>query len=132
MDPATSTSEAPEEYYSQGLRAKFMIDGVRAELKAAEPGTYADIHYEVDQARYLARSEARVKAGGLPTNVPEGWPTELKGPLVWSSTDYPDDGDDSQFVYRLTAEDKAEILEALKHFKGVSWPLYINKHLQAS
>ncbi|KAK3934286.1 putative taurine catabolism dioxygenase TauD [Diplogelasinospora grovesii] len=113
---ASNTSEAPEAYYSQGLRARFQTDGIRAEQAAlaAKAEAYADIAYEVDETKYLARSEARVKAGGLPTSVPAGWPTALKGPLVWTSNDFPEE---NEYVYTLTNDDKAELLEALKHFK---------------
>ncbi|KAK3317075.1 hypothetical protein B0H66DRAFT_535309 [Apodospora peruviana] len=116
MSSNTDTpSEAPEPYYSQGLRARFQIDGIRAEqAKLETSGKFADIGYEVEEDKYLARVEARVKAGGLPTAVPATWPTELKGPLVWTSDSFPDE---TQYVYNLTAEDKVELLDALEFFK---------------
>ncbi|KAK0732899.1 hypothetical protein B0T26DRAFT_294 [Lasiosphaeria miniovina] len=118
-----SSSGAPEPYYSQGLRARFQIDGVRAEqakVAAAASGSgtaFADIGYEVDEAKYRARAEARVKAGGLPTSVPAGWPTELKGPLVWTSDSFKQD--ETEYVYNLTADDKSELLKALESFKAL-------------
>ncbi|KAK0615150.1 hypothetical protein B0T17DRAFT_610146 [Bombardia bombarda] len=110
-----TASGAPEPYYSQGLRARFEIDGIRAEqAKAQVSGQYADITYDVDEKKYLARAEARVKAGGLPTTVPAGWPTKLDGPLVWDSDSFPDE---KEYVYNLTGDDKTELLEALASFK---------------
>ncbi|KAK4208755.1 putative taurine catabolism dioxygenase TauD [Rhypophila decipiens] len=111
----TAPSEAPIPYYSQGLRARFHIDGVRAEqAKLETSGKFADIGYEVEEDKYLARVAARVKAGNLPTAVPAGWPTELQGPLVWTSDSFPDEKD---YVYHLTPEDKTELLDALEYFK---------------
>jgi len=112
----TSPSEAPLQYYSQGLRAKFHIDGIRAEqAKLETSGRFADIGYEVEEDKYRARSEARVKAGGLPDAVPAGWPAELKGPLVWGSDSFPDE---KEYVYNITEEDKTELLDALEYFNG--------------
>lgn len=120
MESSTNTGsfEAPLPYYSQGLRAKFHIDGIRAEQSKLETsGKFADIGYEVEEYKYRARSEARVKAGGLPDAVPAGWPTELKGPLVWSSDSF---SDEKEYVYNLTVEDKVELLDALEYFNGKS------------
>ncbi|KAK0644660.1 hypothetical protein B0T16DRAFT_460692 [Cercophora newfieldiana] len=106
-----------QNYYSRGLRARFATDGIRAEqarIAAAAP-SYADIDYEIDEQKYLARSKARVEAGGLPAEVPGGWPTKLEGPLAWSSDSFQDE---SEYVYTLTDDDKTELLAALKTFKG--------------
>ncbi|KAK1753878.1 putative taurine catabolism dioxygenase TauD [Echria macrotheca] len=111
--------EAPRPaYYSQGLRARFQTDGIRAEMArvaAAESGTeYADIGYEIDEKKFLARTRARLAAGGLPTEVPAGWPAKLEGPLVWSSDSFPSE---DEYVYTLTEADKTELLHALHSFK---------------
>ncbi|KAK3682996.1 hypothetical protein B0T22DRAFT_472373 [Podospora appendiculata] len=110
-----ASTDTPEPYYSQGLRARYNIDGIRAEqAKTQVDGVYADIGYEVEEQKYLTRASARVKAGGLPTTVPDAWPTELKGPLVWTSDSFKDE---TEYVYTLTAEDKTELLSALESFK---------------
>ncbi|KAK3349051.1 hypothetical protein B0T25DRAFT_233231 [Lasiosphaeria hispida] len=110
-----AANTTPEPYYSQGLRARFQVDGIRAEQAAASAGeAFADISYEIDEEKYLARAAARVKAGNLPTEVPAGWPKELTGPLVWDSNSFPDE---SEYVYTLTDADKAELLAALAAFK---------------
>jgi len=109
------SSNAPEPYYSHGLRARFQIDGIRAEQQAKEePGKYADIQYEIDEQKYRARAAARVAAGGLPTSVPAGWPSKLEGPLVWSSDSFQSE---KEYVYELTVDDKAELLDALVQYK---------------
>ncbi|KAK3991426.1 hypothetical protein QBC44DRAFT_341025 [Cladorrhinum sp. PSN332] len=112
-------SSAPAPYYSQGLRARFNIDRIRLEQAEAEARAagYADIQYDVDEAKFKARSEARLRAGNLPTSVPDGWPTKLTGPLIWSSDSFPDE---EEYVYHLTDADKAEILLALACFKELN------------
>ncbi|KAI1506263.1 hypothetical protein F5X99DRAFT_404313 [Biscogniauxia marginata] len=113
---AITTTDVPNDYYSQGLRKRFLLDGVKS-AKAKEPRnteTVADISYDVDEKAFLRRCEASLAAGGLPTSVPEGWPVELDGPLVWSNDDFQDE---SEYVYLLTDADKAEIQCALEYFK---------------
>ncbi|KAK4222793.1 hypothetical protein QBC38DRAFT_460039 [Podospora fimiseda] len=111
-------SSAPAPYYSQGLRARFNIDRIRLEQAALESTSsgYADIQYDVDEAKFTARTEARLKANPslLSYSVPPGWPTKLTGPLIWSSSSFPHE---STYVYHLTPSDKSEILSALSHFK---------------
>ncbi|KAK3395145.1 hypothetical protein B0H63DRAFT_64633 [Podospora didyma] len=112
-----SENAQPAPYYSQGLRARFNIDGVRAEqAKAEKDAPYADIAYDFNEAKFLARAAARAKAGGLPQAVPDGWPTALKGPLVWTSDTFEDE---SEYVHNLTAADKTELLTALASFKAL-------------
>jgi len=108
---------AATQYYSRGLRARFLNDGIRAEQAKAEASAefkYADINYEIDTQKYLVRSKARVRSGGLPSEVPAGWPTELKGPLAWSSGSF---SDEREYVLTLTDADKTELLAALKSYK---------------
>lgn len=102
-------------YYSSGLRQRYHFDGILAETDnlAASKAQYANLAYEIDEAAFRRRSEARLAAGGLPTSVPPGWPTKLTGPLVWGKEDF---NDESGFVYLLEDGDKAEILDALAFF----------------
>lgn len=105
-----------DDYYSQGLRNRFKIDGLRvAESFSAPQERSADIGYEVDEVKYRRRSEARLRAGGLSTTVPTGWPAEVSGPLVWSGDDF---SDETEYVYELSDADKEEIVGALNYFKG--------------
>lgn len=115
--PSISTHSERDEYYSQGLRRRFKIDALRTADHQQE-GESADIGYEVDEAKYRRRVEARLLANDLPTTVPAGWPTKVSGPLVWGGDDFPDE---TEYVYQLTDADKAEIALALDHFKGQSF-----------
>ncbi|KAF8846804.1 Clavaminate synthase-like protein [Acephala macrosclerotiorum] len=107
-------SNPSEPYYSYGLRERFRIDGLKPLPTDPQPEANADIGYDVDEAKYLARGTARIKAGGLQQSVPEGWPQSVSGPLVWTNGDFKDE---AEYVYLLTKDDKAEIVEALKYFK---------------
>ncbi|KAL8381026.1 hypothetical protein RB595_005357 [Gaeumannomyces hyphopodioides] len=103
----------PQEYYTRGLRARFLIDGQKLKPNAAQ-GNYADFSYKVDEEAFRRRTAASLKRDDLPKTVPEGLPAQLKGPLVWTKEDLTDE---SQFVYSLDDDEKAEILRALEHFK---------------
>ncbi|KXX74803.1 hypothetical protein MMYC01_203297 [Madurella mycetomatis] len=116
MAPTTPVLSPAEDYYSPGLRARFRLDAAKAATPSAPQEPYADINYEVDEDAYRRRSAARVAAGGLATSVPEGWPTRVDGPLVWSGADY-ERVDESAYVYYLFLEDMLEIHDALQHFK---------------
>lgn len=112
-------------YYSKGLRARYHLDELKIPASQRQQ-TYADIKYEVDEAKYLSRAAARVRTRGLQRTVPEGWPTVLEGPIVWDKDDWQDD---TEFIHRLSEEDKCEINSALKSFNGMSYihgPLYFS------
>ena len=74
-------------YYSQGLRKKYLIDSTKT-LPAPEQKAKAVIKYHPNLEQYLARVEASLRADGLEEEVPEGWPKELTGPLVWTTADF--------------------------------------------
>ena len=110
------TPNAPIEYYSRGLREKLRLDALKLNPPAIGPDqVYADIEYKLDENKYDAWSQARVRAGGLETNLPIGWPKALDGPLVWTGADLEDEG---QYVLRLGDAEKAELVAALRHYKG--------------
>ncbi len=104
-----------EEYYSPGLRERFRVDGLNLPIVKPAAPAYADIAYEVDEDKYRAHGLARLRAGGLETEVPAGWPKAVKGPLVWDQNSF---RKESEYVYYLTNADKAEIQTTLEHFKG--------------
>ncbi len=115
-DRVTRNEALVEEYYSPGLRDRFRVDGLSLPVaKLPTPVAYADISYEVDEDKYLARAAARVRAGGLEASVPAGWPKAVTGPLVWDKDSFQHE---SQYIYYLTGADKAEIKTALEHFKS--------------
>lgn len=103
-----------EPYYSYGLRERYRLDALKLPVVGKEQ-VYADIEYRADYAKYLDRSAARMRAGGLESQVPNGWPRVLKGPLVWTATDF---SDETEFVHSLSEAGKAEIVDALKNFRG--------------
>ncbi|KAF7548799.1 hypothetical protein G7Z17_g6838 [Cylindrodendrum hubeiense] len=114
---AASIGKSSEDYYSQGLRARFRLDAAKVLLQAAkkpEEVKYADIGYEVNEDAFMRRSEARLAGGGLPSAVPSGFPTQMSGPLVWDKDSFPDE---TEYVYYLTEADKEEIHLALAYFK---------------
>jgi hypothetical protein len=74
----------------------------------------ADIVLEPDFARYKLRVAKRLKQGGLPLHVPEGWPTVIEAPSSWKKGDF---GADS-CVHYLCGSDFKEIEYALNHFRG--------------
>jgi hypothetical protein len=96
------------------LRTRYRPEEPKLPTVRTNP-VYADIKFKPEKDKYHARTAARVRAGGLESEVPEGWPKALKGPLVWTSTDFQDE---TKYVRCLSAAEKAEIMNALSHFKG--------------
>ncbi|CAN8101592.1 unnamed protein product [Discula destructiva] len=104
------------QYYSSKTKQKFGLGPFTRLRGASPPPRYADIGYEFDEQKYIDRTQARLQAGGLGTELPHGWPQALEGPLVWTGSDFEDD---SELVYCLSGTDKAEIRAALLHFRGL-------------
>ncbi|KAK0732060.1 hypothetical protein B0H67DRAFT_93173 [Lasiosphaeris hirsuta] len=104
----------PAQYYSPRIREKFDVQITTNLSTSVENTKYADISYAFDERAYAKRTQARLQAGGLLTTLPHGWPKVLRGPLVWTGSDFPDQ---SVFCYDLTDQDKEEITAALAHFK---------------
>lgn len=108
-----------EPYYSSSVKERFPSELFTTAITAAgnPPPVYhgADISYEYNEQKHLARRAFRLQTEGLSRELPNGWPKALQGPLVWSTSDYQDE---SLFVYPLSDPDRAEILSALQHFKG--------------
>lgn len=81
---------------------------------AAAPPGQPDIQYAPDYAKYQARGARRVQTEELPTSVPEGFPDQLEGKMVWEGETLADTYD---WTYVLKEDQLAEIDEAVKHFK---------------
>lgn len=81
---------------------------------AAPPPGQPDIQYAPDYAKYEARGARRVQAEKLPTSVPEGFPDQLHGDMVWEGETLAETYD---WTYVLNEGQLAEIDEAVKHFK---------------
>ena len=75
----------------------------------------ARIGWQPDYETYLAREAARVQAGGFPTSLPDEFPREMKGDLVWSGIRTIDE---ARYTFHLQDFQKTEVYQALKHFKG--------------
>lgn len=115
-DPRTwEFNQNGKPYYSTGLRKRFQLDATTPVLiHALEPT--ADIEYDIDEAKYRARVEQRLKSDTLEKEVPVDWPQAVHGSLVWTKDSF-ETGD--EYVYRLTSAEKAEVLGALEKFKGI-------------
>lgn len=82
--------------------------------KAVAPPGQPDISYAPDYGKYQARAARRVQSGNLPTSLPEGFPEQLKGDLVWEGNSLAATYD---WTYVLNENQLAEIDQAVKHFK---------------
>ncbi|KAI1659459.1 Clavaminate synthase-like protein [Daldinia decipiens] len=84
--------------------------------KAPAPPGQPDISYAPDYDKWQARAARRLKEGNLPTTLPEGFPVQLKGDLVWEGETVADTYD---WTYVLSDEQLDEIDRAVDHFKGL-------------
>ncbi|MBE3044996.1 hypothetical protein IMZ48_21040 [Candidatus Bathyarchaeota archaeon] len=85
-----------------------------AALIAGPPGQ-PDIAYAPDFEKYQARTARRFAEEKLATTLPEGFPSELRGDLVWEGKTLAETYD---WTYVLSEDQLEEIEDALKHFKG--------------
>lgn len=82
--------------------------------KAVAPPGQPDISYAPDYEKYQARAARRVQSGNLPTTLPEGFPQQLKGDLVWEGNTL---AETYEWTYVLSEDQLAEIDHAVRHFK---------------
>lgn len=87
-----------------------------AALVAGPPGQ-PDISYAPDLLKYQARTAKRLAEETLTKTLPEGFPSELKGDLVWEGDRLAETYD---WTYVLNEDQLVEVESALKHFKGMS------------
>ena len=80
----TFTRTTLEPYYSQGLRERYRLDGLKPIKDNIASQSIANIHLEFDESKYKALAHARLCAGGLEADFPAGWPNALHDPLVWT------------------------------------------------
>lgn len=73
-----------------------------------------DISYAPDVAKYQERTARRLRDEVLSKELPDGFPAELKGDLVWEGETLAKTYD---WTYVLSPEQLAEIAAAVKHFK---------------
>ncbi|KAM0330168.1 hypothetical protein ACHAQA_004341 [Verticillium albo-atrum] len=84
------------------------------------PPGQPDIGYHPDWDNYQARIARRRQTEDLPTILPNGFPKELKGDLVWDGETIAEKYD---WTYVLSADQLAEIDEAVVHFKSLNLSL---------
>jgi len=85
-------------------------------VTAAPPPGQPDIAYAPNYENYQARTAKRLKEGNLPTSVPDGFPKQLNGDLVWEGDSV---GQTYDWTYKLSEDQLGEIDQALQHFKGI-------------
>ena len=81
---------------------------------AQPPPGQPDISYHPDWNKYQARVARRTQTENLPKTLPEGFPKELKGDLVWEGESLAQKYD---WTYVFSADQLAEIDNAVTHFK---------------
>lgn len=82
--------------------------------KAVAPPGQPDISYAPDYDKYQSRAARRVQSENLTSTLPEGFPKQLKGDLVWEGNTLAGTYD---WTYVLSDDQLAEIDQAVKHFK---------------
>ena len=81
---------------------------------ALPPPGQPDISYHPAWNKYQARVSRRTQTESLPKSLPEGFPAELKGDLVWEGETLAQNYD---WAYVLSADQQKEIDDAVTHFK---------------
>jgi hypothetical protein len=81
---------------------------------AQPPPGQPDISYHPDWDKYQARVARRTQTENLPKTLPEGFPKELKGDLVWEGESLAQKYD---WTFVFSATQLAEIDNAVIHFK---------------
>jgi hypothetical protein len=81
---------------------------------AQPPPGQPDIAYHPDWNKYQARVARRTETEDLQKILPEGFPKELQGDLVWEGETL---AQKYEWTYVLSANQLAEIDNALAHFK---------------
>ncbi|KAI1027121.1 hypothetical protein LB504_007989 [Fusarium proliferatum] len=89
-------------------------------VTAAPPPGQPDIAYAPNYENYQARTAKRLKEGNLPASVPDGFPKQLTGDLVWEGDSV---GQHYDWTYKLSEDQLGEIDQALHHFKGLGLSL---------
>ncbi|KAH3964411.1 hypothetical protein HBH98_117340 [Parastagonospora nodorum] len=84
---------------------------------AQPPPGQPDISYHPDWNKYQARVARRTQTEELPKNLPEGFPKELKGDLVWEGETL---AQNYTWTYVFSADQLADIDNALAHFKSLN------------
>ncbi|EMR72321.1 putative taurine catabolism dioxygenase protein [Eutypa lata UCREL1] len=87
---------------------------------ALAPPGQPDIVYAPDFGKFQARTERRQKTETLSKELPRGFPTELKGDLVWDGRTV---AETYNWTYTLNPDQLAEIDRAVAHFQSLGLSL---------
>ncbi|KAH8819832.1 hypothetical protein F5884DRAFT_27374 [Xylogone sp. PMI_703] len=84
-----------------------------------------DISYHPDFEKFQLRTQRLSIQRPSNSGLPQGFPAQLTGPLVWEGKDFTDD---RQWTLSLTESQLDEIHSALEHFKGFNKSIsYVNQ-----
>ncbi|KAH8843672.1 hypothetical protein MCOR07_005398 [Pyricularia oryzae] len=86
------------------------------------PAAQPDIQYAPDIEKWHQRTAKRLREENdrLQKTLPEGFPAQLQGSLVWEGKTV---GQSYDWTYVLNEEQLAEIDDAVRHFKSLNLPL---------
>ncbi|KAH7024624.1 TfdA family taurine catabolism dioxygenase TauD [Microdochium trichocladiopsis] len=84
---------------------------------ALPPPGQPDIAYAPDREKWQARVARRLAQGGLTKSLPEGFPQQLEGDLVWEGQTL---AEKYAWTYVLSEAQLAEIDAAVEHFKSLN------------
>ncbi|KAF5229879.1 hypothetical protein FAUST_10128 [Fusarium austroamericanum] len=84
---------------------------------AQPPPGQPDISYHPNWETYQARVARRTQTENLSKEIPEGFPKELKGDLVWEGETV---AKEYKWTYTFTDEQLEDINNALAHFKSLN------------
>ncbi|KAK7988934.1 lin1 family protein [Apiospora arundinis] len=87
---------------------------------APAPPGQPDIAYAPDYQKWQARATRRLASETLPKTVPEGFPGQLSGDLVWEGNKL---AETYNWTYTLNEDQLAEINQAVQHFKSLGMSL---------
>ncbi|CCF38092.1 TfdA family Taurine catabolism dioxygenase TauD [Colletotrichum higginsianum] len=83
---------------------------------AKQPPGQPEINYAPDYDKWQARVARRLSQGNLHTKLPDGFPSQLTGPMVWEGETLAETYD---WTYVLNAEQLAEVDRAVAHFQSL-------------
>lgn len=104
-------------FYPRSLCQRYRADQLKVPVtkEVLDP---ARIGWQPDYETFLAREAARLRVGGPPTPLPEGFPQEMKGDMVWSGLH---NIKEEQYTLELQDFQKTEVDGALNYCKGWIW-----------
>jgi hypothetical protein len=114
MSDEVETSQNALPFYPKSLCQRYRADELKISVtkEVLDP---ARIGWQPNYEIYLARAAARLRVGSNSAPLPAGFPPKMQGDLVWSGTRKIEE---VQYTFQLHDFQRAEVEEALKHFKG--------------